>query len=186
MLVNDHGTELMDHGQFSKAPDRLYDHNTHMIWMVRYPGEPPHRSEALVQSHQLLGTALELLDMTAPQGAGESAWNLREADSRSGPTAVVIGWGSHASVRTREWNFVVNFEKPEERALYALAEDPGEQRDVAEQHPRTVLTLQGELEALLGQSLPAALTDRVVPSDAPIRTYYQSRIDQAKRDAGFV
>lgn len=186
MLVNDHGTELMDHGQFSKAPHRLFDHNTHMVWMIRYPGEPPHVSEAFVQSHDLFPTAMELLGVHPRPVAGRSVWGLRHATAQQGRQAVVIGWGSHASVRTEEWNFVVNFEKPEERSLYHVARDPEERDNVVEQYPETATVLQRMLEELLGQPLPARLSDEVRPSDAPVRTYYQSRIDQRKRDAGFV
>ncbi|MCY0879234.1 MAG: sulfatase [Firmicutes bacterium] len=186
MLVNDHGTELMDHGQFSKAPQRLFDHNTHMIWMIRYPGESSHVSDAFVQSHDVFPTALELLDMPRRPVAGTSAWPLRSAAPQQGPEALVTGWGSHASVRTRAWNFVVNFEAPEEHSLYHVATDPQERHDVHEDHPDVAAALQKILEDLLGQTLPARLSDDVRPSDAPVRTYYQSRIDQRKRDAGFV
>lgn len=186
MLVNDHGTELMDHGQFSKAPNRLFDHNTRMIWMIRMPGEPAHVSDAFVQSHDLFPTALNLIDAKVPKVAGRDVWGLREAPAGVGREAVVIGWGAHASVRTREWNFVVKYEDPSERLLFDLVADPGERTDVAEAHPEVAARLQTVLEELLGQKLPATLEDTVSPGDAPVRYYYQSQIDQAKRDAGFV
>ncbi len=40
MLVSDHGTELMDHGQFSKSASHLYRHNTQLFWLIRHPGWP--------------------------------------------------------------------------------------------------------------------------------------------------
>ncbi len=186
MVVNDHGTELMDHGQFSKAPDRLYTHNTRMLWIARHPAAESTVSHALVQSHDLMPTALGLLGVPHPPVAGENVWPLRAAGADRGRRHVVIGWGSHASVRNAAWNYVVNYQDPtRDEQLFDLTRDPEERDNVAQAHPEVIVDLQKPLTELIGQ-LPARLTDQVVPGDAPARTYFATPIDQARRDAGFV
>jgi len=187
MVVNDHGTELMDHGQFSKAPHRLYTHNTQMIWMIRHPDElKATTSDAMVQSHDLFPTALSLLGVKHPPVAGDDVWPLRQAEAGQGREHVIIGWGSHASVRTRDWNYIVNFEDPKNHPeLFDLRTDAGEQTNLIDDRPEISQSLRAHLEEVIGP-LPAQLKDTVRPSDAPIRDYFDSRIDQGKRDAGFV
>ncbi len=186
MVVNDHGTELMDHGQFSKAPHRLYTHNTQMIWMVRHPAASPSLCQAFVQSHDLYPTALALLGVDHDPVGGENVWPLREAKAGTGRPDIIIGWGSHASVRTADWNYIVNFEAPDDHPeLFNLVEDPLEQHNRIQDRPEVGARLRSTLEALIGP-LPAQLADTVRPSDAPVRDYFDSQIDQAKRDAGFV
>ncbi|MER3406129.1 MAG: sulfatase, partial [Chloroflexota bacterium] len=36
MLLSDHGTELLDHGEFGKRAHALYAHNTQLNWIVRH------------------------------------------------------------------------------------------------------------------------------------------------------
>ncbi len=186
MVVNDHGTELMDHGQFSKAPNRLYAHNTRMLWIARHPAGMATVSRALVQSHDVLPTALGMLGVAHDPVAGEDVWALRAAGAESGRPHVVIGWGSHASVRNLAWNYVVNYQDPAlDEQLFDLTRDPDERNNVAKAHPDVVTALRKPLIALIGP-LPATLSDTVVPGDAPARTYFSSATDQTRRDAGFV
>jgi len=186
MLVNDHGTELMDHGQFSKAPHRLYTHNTQMLWMIRHPDAEATSSHAFVQSHDLFPTALSLLGVSHAPVAGENVWPLRHAEAGRGRDHVIIGWGSHASVRTLDWNYIVNFENPDNHPeLFDLQKDPAECDNLIEHRPESSYPLRARLESVIGP-LPATLKDRVHPSDAPVRAYFHSKIDQDKRDAGFV
>lgn len=187
MLVNDHGTELLDHGQFSKAASRLYAHNTQSIWMIAHPDRPAATVGEFVQSHDLYPTALQILGVESPQVDGEALWNW-EGDTLRGPgrSHVVIGFGRNVSIRDLEWNYFVDFEHSGAGRLYHLATDPLEQENVVEQFPEQVNRLRGLLEEFLGQPLPATLSDVVHPGDAPIRVLMRSRIRQEKRDAGFV
>lgn len=187
MIVNDHGTELMDHGQFSKTPAHLYTHNTQLIWLIRDPDITPGVCDGFVQSHDLFPTALGLLGITHDPVAGKNAlqWALEpRAPLR---THVITGWGSYAAVRDMRWNYFVNFEDPTQgECLYDLVSDPKEQENVAGEYPDEVKRLRGLLEQFLGQALPATLSDRIYPTEAPVRIYFGSSIDQNKRDAGFV
>lgn len=187
MIVSDHGTELMDHGQFSKAASRLYAHNTQLIWSVRNPGTPAQDCNAFVQSHDLFPTALHLLGVPHESVAGRNAWDW-VGTSRTGERPfIVTGWGSYASVRSNDWSYFVNFEHPEnEEWLFDLKKDPHEDENVLGSCSHEAHEMRSRLEEFLGQQLPAKLSDVLYHTDAPIRRYYKSEIDQKKRDAGFV
>jgi arylsulfatase A-like enzyme len=187
MLINDHGTELLDHGQFSKADSRLYAHNTRLFWLVRYPGRQPGECHAFVQNHDLFPTALALLGIPHDPVAGANAWQWVEHPNAPHREYVITGWGSYASVRDPRWNYMVNFEKPEQNErLFDLRADPGEHVNVVEDYPAERQYLRQLLEEFLGQKLPAQLSDRGAANEAPIRVYFGSTIDRETRDSGFV
>lgn len=185
VLLNDHGTELLDHGRFSKHPARLFSHNTQLIWAVRHPEQAErHEESALVQSHDLFPTILNLLHIGHPPVAGHNVWPGRADPPRSW---IVTGWGNYAAVRDQEWNYIVDFEHPErDERLYYLPNDPSEHTNVSATYPNVVTQMRHRLEDFLGASLPVQLPDRVQPSVAPIRRYYRSTVSQDKADAGFV
>ncbi len=152
--------------------------------MIRGAGVECH---AFVQNHDLFPTALALLGVAHDGVAGKNAWEWVENGDTAQREYVITGWGSFAAVRDREWNYFVNFEEPDAKEfLFDLKEDPGELVNVAEKYPAERQYRRGLLEEFLGQALPARLDDQVIESEAPIRVYFGSTIDQEKRDAGFV
>ena len=185
VLLNDHGTELLDHGRFSKHPSHLFSHNTQLIWSVRHPQYPQRQEEsALVQSHDLFPTMLDLLHVAHPPVAGHNVWPGSAVAPRPW---IVTGWGNYAAVRDSQWNYIVNFEHPDiDERLYDLRNDPQELQDAAPHHADVVQQMRQRLEEFLGAALPVQLPDTVHPSVAPIRRYYRSTVSQDKADAGFV
>jgi arylsulfatase A-like enzyme len=128
-----------------------------------------------------------------PEWAGRSARPLIEgAAAGDGPAArdhVVTGWGNMASVRDRDWNYVVPFEDPHgAERLYDLRADPLEQRDVAAGNPEVLRLMRRRLEALLGQELGTPLPDGPLDDTvAPCRTYYGARpATRQEQASGFV
>lgn len=201
MFTSDHGTELLDHGRFGKSADHLYAHNTQLNWIVRHPqGLGRGRTvDEFVQNHDIVPTALDMLgllgkwpgptDVDRPEWAGRSALPLIEGrDGARGRDYVITGWGDMASVRDRDWNYIVDIEQPNgTERLYSLREDRLEQRDVASSHPEIVRERRRRLEALLGQELPPDLPDKFRPGTvAPCRAYFGSRPTRAQEEAGFV
>ncbi len=202
MLTSDHGTELLDHGRFGKSADHLFAHNTQLNWIVRHPqglGGRGRTIDAFVQNHDIVPTILDALGLlerwpgaTAvdrPEWAGRSALPLIEGRPEArGREYVVTGWGDFASVRDRDWNYVVNFEKPDgSERLYDLREDPLETKDVAAQHPEIVRERRRRLEQLIGHELPPDLPDKFhAGTVAPCRAYYGSRPTRQQEEAGFV
>lgn len=188
MVVSDHGTELLDHGRFSKHQANLFAHNTQLIWTVRHP-EHRRRIEVtdFVQSHDLYPTVLRLLNVDAAAVSGQNVWPGESSQDRAVRDWIVTGWGNYASVRDSRWNYIVNFEDPgADERLYHLESDPGESTDVSQDHRGVVHAMRLRLESVLQQPLPAILADAVKPGVAPIRRYYQSSVSQDKADSGFV
>ena len=203
MVTCDHGTELMDHGRFGKSADHLYAHNTQLNWIVRLPDGTGGRGrtiDAFVQNHDVVPTALDLLGLldrwpeesgvNRPEWTGRSMRGLIEGTAQdSGRDYVVTGWGDMASVRDRDWNYVVRFEQPDgTERLYDLRADPLEQRDVASEHGDVVRERRHRLEALLGQELGTPLPDGPTGDTvAPCRAYYGARPPTRQEEAsGFV
>lgn len=188
MVVNDHGTELLDHGQFSKAASRLYTHNTQLVWMIAQPGSPAQICDAFVQSHDLFPTALQILGVTPPESVeGTPLW-VWEGKQLCPPrrSYVITGWGHFASVRDTHWTYFVDFENPATEYLFDLDHDRREMTNVVKDYPDEARAYRGILEDFLGQTLPARLDDVVYPSNAPIRVLLRSAIPQEKKDSGFV
>jgi arylsulfatase A-like enzyme len=202
MITSDHGTELLDHGRFGKNENHLYAHNTQLNWIVRHPqglgrGQTV---DAFVQNHDIVPTALDMLGLldkwpgaTAvdrPDWAGRSALPLIEGrEGAAGRDHVITGWGSMASVRDGNWNYVVRFEGPEgTERLYDLQADPLETKDVAADHHTVVRENRRRLEALLGQELGTKLPDGTLDNTvAPCRAYFGASAPSRQEQAsGFV
>ena len=188
MIVSDHGTELSDHGRFSKHQAHLYAHNTQLIWAIRHPAQGIRKEVPyFVQSHDLYPTICGLLGIDSGSVAGQNVWPIGEKIQNEPRDWIITGWGNYASVRDVEWNYIVNFEDPSaDERLYHLVSDPLENVDVVQTHHRVAEKMRCRLEEFLEQSLPAKLDDKVRPGVAPIRRYYQSSVSQDKADSGFV
>ena len=206
MVTCDHGTELLDHGRFGKSADHLYAHNTQVNWIVRLPDGHPHEAgargrtiDAFVQNHDIVPTALDLMGLLQhwpgatsvdrPEWAGQSAKGLIEGTgSTGGREYVITGWGDMASVRDRDWNYVVKFESPEgTERLYNLKDDPLEQTNVAAGNADVIRERRLRLESLLGQELGTRLPDGPTGDTlAPCRAYYGSRPTRQEEASGFV
>lgn len=187
VVLSDHGTELGEHGRFSKTASHLFAHNTRLLWMMRHPDMPASTYDGFVQSVDLAPTLCDMLGLPRI-GSGESLWpTLQGREGRRGRDHVISGWGSYASVRDQNWNYLVNFEDPGEReALYHVAVDPGEQTDVLDSERQEAARLRRRLETLLDQELPARLSDEVQPGVAPIRRLLGAKRATVGKDSGFV
>jgi arylsulfatase A-like enzyme len=94
-----------------------------------------------------------------------------------------------ASVRDRDWNYVVRFEDPEgTERLFDLRNDPYELKDIASSHADRVKEGRRRLEALTGQELGTKLPDGPLDDTmAPCRAYYGApRASRQEQASGFV
>jgi arylsulfatase A-like enzyme len=188
MFTSDHGTELLDHGRIGKSAPHLYAHNTQLNWVIRHPSGPRGQEvDAFVQNQDLLPTALRLLDAPPLPVDGVDAWPLLSGAAARRPF-VITGWGDFASVRSAEWNYIVNTIQPEgSERLYDLKSDPLEQINVASAHPGRVAGARAQLEAFLGAPLPAGYASSGEGAVAPARRYYGGVLPPAEHThAGFV
>ena len=69
MFTSDHGTELLDHDRFGKSAPALHPYTTQLNWLVRHPSRVAGGQEltTFVQGHDILPTALDMLDIAEPE-----------------------------------------------------------------------------------------------------------------------
>ena len=186
MLTSDHGTQLMDKNRFGKGAGEMHLFNTRILWTVRHPDGPRGTQvDAFVQSHDLLPTALRLLDVPYANVDGQDAWALVTGERNALRDHVVIGWasfvsgnaGGRASVRDDEWNYVVSVhEEDPDPELYHLPSDPDELHNVHGQHPRVVARQRTRLEAVVGQPIPAQLNEVCDSGPPPLAHFLRARL----------
>ena len=187
-VLSDHGTQVYDKGEFGKSGKRMHPFNTGIVWQMRHPAGPAgKRVDAFVQSHDVMPTILDLLDVPF-ETDGQSVWPLVTGAAESIRDTIVCGWAefsngnatARASVRDAKWNYVVAVGKQDENPeLYDLAADPDEEHNVIDQHPGVVAGRRRHIEALIGQPLPGVMNEVCDPEPAPIGVYAQRRFPAA-------
>ena len=184
MILSDHGTEVYDRGSFGKGGKQMHPFNTGLLWLMRHPDGPTgERVNGFVQSHDVMPTILDLLDVPYHTD-GESVWPLVTGETSSIRDTIVCGWAefangsatARASVRTDDWNFVHAVGREEhEPELYDLKTDPEETANVIADHPDVALELGREIEALTGQPLPGKLNEVCDDSSNPIADFLANK-----------
>ena len=159
MVTADHGEELLEHEGWDHGRN-LYDHQTHVPWIVRLPGaeHAGARSREVCGVIDVMPTALAHLGLAAaPTARGTDRSRLGEPDPFGLSIAEDVKWRpSVFSVRTADYKLVADLERGE-YALFHLRTDPAESRDVAPREPETVKVLLGELKAHLEATERGAL-----------------------------
>lgn len=152
VITADHGEEFFEHGQMGHGQS-LHGELLHVPLIVRlpdgWPGERGRRIPALAELRNLPATLADLAgspDLSRLPGTSLMPWILgRRHGQDVNPIAFAEG-GDRVAARTRRWALLQ--ERAGERAaLYDLAVDPNEQRDVAAEHPHEVERLQVALTA---------------------------------------
>ena len=184
IVLSDHGTQVMDQGAFGKGPSELHPFNTGIVWQLRHPDGPrDKRIDKFVQSHDVMPTILDLLDVPYDTD-GTSVWPLVTGEVESIRDSIITGWAGwaegnavgRASVRDDRWNFVISAgEEDPNPELYDLQADPDEVNNVYAQHPEVVADRQRQVEALIGQPLPGRMNEVCDPAPAPLGVYLAKR-----------
>ena len=184
LVLSDHGTQLWDHGDFGKGGSNLRRYNTGIVWQMRFPDAKPRTIPALVQSHDVMPTLLDLLDVPYARTQGQSVMPLVRGKADSLRESAVIGWAqfaegnarAHASVRTHDWNYVRPVHTDDAPyLLYNLADDPLENDNVIDKHPHVAASLERDLEGVVGQPLPARLNEVCDKEPGPVQKYLAAR-----------
>jgi len=155
VVVGDHGESLGDHGE-NEHGYYVYDATVRVPLIVRAPGADLEgvRVAAQVRTIDVLPTILDLVDVEAPQPLhGESLVPLMLEPGGDGPgyaysesmsVHLQYGWSALYSVRTTEHKFI---DAPRAE-LYALGEDPAENRNLIRDFPDVTEELRSVLERL--------------------------------------
>lgn len=173
VIASGHGAALGEHDWVGYKRGCLYEEMVHVPLMIRTPGGERRgtRSQALVQSPDLLPTLLESLGREPRPGSaamhGRSLLPLLRGEvpklrdyAVSGATTTVEGEpATEWAIRTHGWHLILPIEPVgpgPERELYVKPEDRWDVMNVAEQHPGTA----DQLELVLRRFVHAAGEDR--------------------------
>jgi len=168
--------ELESRGHFPSGPLRGYKGDAwegghRVAFIVRYPGVTKAGSvcDALVHQADLLATIAEVLEANLPDTAGEDSVSLlpllRGGTEPVRQHAVSCSMRGVAAIRDGHWKLVLgsaagNWSTPDSgnppHALYDLAIDLGEQKNLAEVHPDRVAAMKTVYDGFVatGRSVP--------------------------------
>lgn len=181
VVTADHGEGLFDHGYLFHDV-HLYEEAVRVPLLFRGPGLPPGRVLAgPVLLLDLLPTLLDLLGAPAPDVAlpGRSLVAALRGEEELDPDRELVlerrifsshrvgnirVEGEKLAIRKRRWKYS---EAPEEaaRALYDLARDPGERRNLVDRDPERAAELAASLAAWRRRTPAAAQPGEVAPED---------------------
>ena len=155
-FTSDHGEELWDHGKWGHGQS-VYEELVRVPLLVAGPGLEPQRVEDAVSAVDLMPTFAELLGVQAEDGwRGLSLAPILRGETAPVERAVFAQGTSNKSWPYPQQAVVVRQEKlirqlgADSVALYNLAEDPGEESDLAVQRPERAQMLDRLLLEWLG------------------------------------
>jgi arylsulfatase A-like enzyme len=165
ILLSDHG-EAFGEGDFHFDHHGLYDAVTRIALSVRAPGVAPGRRSALVSNEDILPTLAALAELPLPPYplSGTSLVPLLHTPTAPGRDAVITSESSRQAslaLRTAQWKCILPvtadaygnplpdfYGRPRSPVplLFDLRADPGETRNVAEEHREQLTTLLTKLQ----------------------------------------
>lgn len=158
VITADHGEELFDHGSVGHGHS-LYDELLHVPLAVRLPGTSTRRIEGSVGLVDVTPTILDALGEPVPDTlSGRSLLPLLRGGHDDAPATSVAGFMEGRRSLT-VGRFKLLARSRGRYTLFDLEADPGETRNLASAHPRTVTYLRG----LLGLALAASRARGTTP-----------------------
>ncbi len=135
VLVADHGEEILDHGYISHCRDLAFQTLIHTPMLWRIPGLPGGVRQARVENLDVVPTLLDYLGIPT-DGLGLEGKSLRPVieHDRQIHRYVFAAQGKSRVVSDGRWKLLYNIESATGE-LFDLANDPGETRDLAAEHP---------------------------------------------------
>jgi arylsulfatase A-like enzyme len=160
VITSDHGEQFLDHGGLEHNTN-LYDELIRVPLIIRAPDATPRYVDAQAQLVDVLPTIVGLAGGRPINGInGQDLQPLLRGESLPPEPAYAELVGHQRAVRTREWKLIVG--PGDNRELYALTRDPGEQFTV--DHPKQMAAMEEMLErisanaARLGSRISGATT----------------------------
>ncbi len=173
IVVSDHGEDLSDHFQYFDHGYSLYQSTLHIVSMVRLPGglNGGKRIDSVVANIDFMPSLLKYMDLPAPQGMDGGVIDFAAASVPFAPRAAFaeatkpqdfekdprwINIQKARCIRMRNYKFVyapwnpaaMGVPMPSE-ALYDLASDPTEQRNLLDDGSAEMRQLAAEMKLKL-------------------------------------
>lgn len=163
VISADHGEAM---GEFGAYGDHVCaaESVNRIPMILRGPGVETGRARSqLIHNVDLPPTLCERLGIPVPEGwDGQSFARLLEANEGAGRDHLIWSHGLYSvqrAVRTARWSFLRTYHPGlfdfEPRALYDMAIDPYQTRNVLHAHPEIARDLEGKLEAWKAERLDA-------------------------------
>jgi arylsulfatase A-like enzyme/cytochrome c-type biogenesis protein CcmH/NrfG len=176
VVLADHGESLGEHGEFNHGIF-LYDATLHIPFLIAGPGVPAGvRVQQQARTIDVLPTVLDLMGGKAPATAqgvsltpafsGKSVQTTYSYEETLYPK-MNMGWSELRGIRTARWKYI-RAPRPE---LYDLAQDPSEQTNVLDSHPKEFRELEAQLKALSPAGVDGV--ERVASSQVDSQTMAQ-------------
>ncbi|MES2222932.1 MAG: sulfatase-like hydrolase/transferase [Acidobacteriota bacterium] len=151
VLLSDHGEGLGDHGEYDHGVF-LYDSTVRIAWIMAGPGVPTGMHvQQQAREIDLLPTVLDLIagrPSAAVQGtslvpafSGKPVASNYSYEETLFPK-INMGWSELRGIHTAHWMYV-RAPRPE---LYDLDQDPGENHNVIDAHPKEYRELDAQLK----------------------------------------
>ena len=150
-------TQESDRGHDGSGPYRggkyqVYEGGTRVPLIVRWPGRvEPGVSGAMVNQIDLLASFAAMLGFEVPANQAIDSRDTMAAFLGEDEVGLpfMIEEARRLALRVGEWKFVQRRGKKGRPELYDLTGDPGEQRDLAAEHPGRVAEMKAMLAALV-------------------------------------
>jgi arylsulfatase A-like enzyme len=149
IICSDHGEEFYEHKGYGHGTT-LYDEVTRVPLIVRVPwAKGGKRGKEFTQTVDIMPTILDLLGIPVPhQAQGRSLAGFINGENLLSPRGYVFGRMSVlSSIRSEKWLFVLyGGDFPNQRYLYNLVLDPGEEKDIYFKDRETALGLESRMK----------------------------------------
>ena len=159
VIASDHGEEFLDHGSWEHG-FTMYDEQLRVplvlsIPQVTRPGTVIDRQVRLLDVMPTLLEGLGLVERAPQRLQGTSLLPLLAGGELPAlPALSEHGYNPLTSYRSPPWKLILDDRGPIQ--LFHLEDDPGEERNLAEQEPEVVARLAGELAQLRARASEAA------------------------------
>jgi arylsulfatase len=152
VLTADHGEEFLEHGDVKHCRN-LFDTSAHVPMLVRVPGVEARTVSRPVQNLDLVPTILDYLGSGSKQDRFDGRSLRGEIEGRRTPEELQYGlMGELRSVSDGRFKLIQNLAGTAPPALFDLAADPGETRNVLPAERRTYARLRDALTAWLARN----------------------------------
>lgn len=148
-----------DNGPFRDGKGMLYEGGTRVVALANWPGHIPAGSTVAAPIHivDMHPTLIGLAGGAAQRGKpldGIDVWTTVTTGTPTRREVVYDVEPFRAAIRDGDWKLVWRTALPSQVELFNLADDPGEQRNLAAANPDKVAELQRRIEAQAGDSVP--------------------------------